>query len=110
MYVPAPSGVLGSVAEKIHLNLLKAHAIAMDGQRLRANIYGEMGLVRRHQRSDRLNRGLRRLAEVDELGPQNDAPMRDSRDVEQIVQKPRHVVCLALDDSAGLVQRGSSPA
>ena len=55
-----------------------------------------------HEGAERFDRRPRRVAQIDRSLPQHDAAARDARDVEQVVEQPRHVVGLARDDRARL--------
>ncbi len=59
-------------------------------------------VARLDQRADRLDRGVQRGTQLDQVVAQRDGAAREARDIEQIVDQPGQVIELAGDDVARL--------
>jgi hypothetical protein len=90
--------VLRGIADEIRLNLLQACGIADDVHRLIRHVDRQVGLALDEKRPQRLDRGARRIAKIEQRIAQDDAAVRDPRHVEEIVEQPGHVLRLTVDD------------
>jgi hypothetical protein len=101
--------VFRCVAEKVGLNLLQPRRITNHVQRLVADVDDEPGVAFGHEGAKRLDRGTGRVPHIHQLGAKGNPSSRDPRHVEQVVEQPRHVICLPRDHLAGLVARFVAP-
>ena len=97
---PAFRGVLGGVVEEVADHLGQAGGVALHLERARRQRHHQLLAARVDQRPRGLDRARDHRGEVDRLALQRDLAARDARDVEQVVDQPRQLVDLALDDVA----------
>ena len=91
---------LAALVSRFETTWLEPRRVAVHAQAAPRHVDRQRVGALLEQRAGHLDRLRDHLGELDELGLQLDLAARDARDVEQVVDQPRQVVDLALDDGA----------
>ena len=89
-------GVLDRVEDDVLEDLLQAHAIGVQPDRIRGNVDRDLVASRLQRCAARLERMPDFRADIQRLAPQLDRPPSDARDVEQVIHEARHLRDLAV--------------
>ncbi len=92
--------VLGGVGQQVGDHLAQARRVAVDAQAAPRHVHLQRVLPLLEQRAGHLDRLRDDLRDLDDFGLELDPAARDARDVQQVVDQPREMADLALDDRA----------
>ena len=97
---PRRVGVFRGVGQEIRQHLRQPNGVRIERRQLRRQLDGQAVLSGRDQGARGFNRGVDDSAEIDALHSEMHLALRDARDVQQVVQQPRHVLHLPMNDLA----------
>src|SRR5258706_13388771 len=92
---PLPFGVLGRVEDEVLEDLLQAHAVGDDPERLLRKLHDHLVPADLDLALAGLDRVANLVVDVERLAAQLDGPARDPRDIQQVLDQARHLRHLA---------------
>jgi hypothetical protein len=96
--VAAGLGVVRRVVEQVREDLRQPHGVGVEPDRLAGQRHDELVLPALDRGAARLDRRGDHVRELDASAAQLETPVRDARDIEQVLEQARHVADLPLDD------------
>ena len=93
-------GVLRGIGQEIRQHLRQPNGVCIERRQLRRQLDRQAVTFAVDQRARGFNRGVDDRAEVDALQSELQLAARDARNVEQVVEQPRHVLHLPMNDLA----------
>ncbi len=93
---PLPFGVLGRVEDEVLEDLLQAHAVGDDPERLLRKLHDHLVPADLDLALAGLDRVANLVVDVERLAAQLDGPARDPRDIQQVLDQARHLRHLAV--------------
>ena len=104
---PSLRGVLGGVAEEIDEHLLQTHGIGLEPLRLGRDQGVDAVASLLGQGTGGFDGLPDRLVGVDGLGSEDDPAARDSRHIQQVIEEPRQLADLPVEDASNPGQAGA---